>query len=138
MNRILYVCAIFMALNMCLGFRYQSSCRPKQCLACITTFRLYSSEETPGSEDSSSDLNDGSTVDKKLFDMNQRTRLGRSKDQEGKSNIWSIEPTMEVAEEEGESQVKKNLVVGGIVIGAALASLPLFLAFSRLLPGAKH
>ncbi len=34
------------------------------------------------------------------FDMNRRVRLGRSKDQDGKSNIWSIEPTMEVDESE--------------------------------------
>ena len=30
------------------------------------------------------------------FDMNKRVRLGRSRDQDGKSNIWSIEPAMEV------------------------------------------
>lgn len=34
------------------------------------------------------------------MDMNRLVRLGRSKDQDGKSNIWSIEPTMEVDETE--------------------------------------
>jgi len=37
------------------------------------------------------------------FDMNRIVRLGRSKDQDGKSNIWSIEPAMEVEETEVSS-----------------------------------
>jgi hypothetical protein len=40
--------------------------------------------------------------DKKLFEMNRITRLGRTRDQDGKSNIWSIEPRVEVAEDEVE------------------------------------
>jgi len=72
--------------------------------------------------------------DKKLFDMNRRVRLGRSRDQDGKSNIWSIEPTMEVVDEESGGGVKKNLLIGGLVIGAAVAALPLFAAFSKLFP----
>lgn len=69
------------------------------------------------------------------FDMNRRVRLGRSRDQDGKSNIWSIEPAMQVVEEEeGESAVGKNLLIGGVVIGAALACLPLFNAFSSIFP----
>eukprot|EP00597_Dinobryon_sp_UTEXLB2267_P006079 CAMPEP_0170060476 /NCGR_PEP_ID=MMETSP0019_2-20121128/2400_1 /TAXON_ID=98059 /ORGANISM="Dinobryon sp., Strain UTEXLB2267" /LENGTH=114 /DNA_ID=CAMNT_0010266057 /DNA_START=197 /DNA_END=541 /DNA_ORIENTATION=+ len=73
--------------------------------------------------------------DRKLFDMNRRVRLGRSRDQDGKSNIWSIEPTMEVVEGETEGAgTKTNLLVGGIVIGAAIAVLPLFAAFSKLFP----
>lgn len=75
--------------------------------------------------------------DPKLFDMNKRVRLGRSRDQDGKSNIWSIEPRMEVeggedAEESGG--LKKNLLIVGAVIGAAVISLPLFQAFSTLVP----
>jgi len=71
------------------------------------------------------------------FDMNKRVRLGRSRDQDGKSNIWSIEPTMEVEEGDGESdggQGKKNLLIAGAVIGTAIACLPLFSAFSKLFP----
>lgn len=67
-----------------------------------------------------------------MFDMNRRVRLGRSRDQEGKSNIWSIEPTMQVEEEEEGSN--KNLIVGVAVIASALLSLPLFSALSNLLP----
>jgi hypothetical protein len=39
----------------------------------------------------------------KMFDMNRRVRLGRSRDQDGKSNLWSIEPKMQVVEEEQET-----------------------------------
>ena len=77
----------------------------------------------------------GEDSDRKIFDMNKRVRLGRSRDQDGKSNIWSIEPTMEVIDEsEGDAGLKKNLLVGGLVIGAAIAVLPLFAAFSKIFP----
>jgi hypothetical protein len=73
--------------------------------------------------------------DQLRFDMNKRVRLGRSRDQDGKSNIWSIEPTMQVVEEEeGSSSTTKNLLIGGAVIAAAVASLPLFSLFSTLFP----
>lgn len=76
--------------------------------------------------------------DPKLFDMNKRVRLGRSRDQDGKSNIWSIEPRMEVEGEDGDEPeaggAKKNFLIVGAVIGAALVSLPLFQAFSTLVP----
>jgi hypothetical protein len=98
-------------------------------------FKLYDEagirQETP--EAAEPDFLDAE--DPKMFDMNRIVRLGRSKDQDGKSNIWSIEPKMEVIEEEpGSSDLKKNLLIGGIVIGAALFSLPLFSAFSNLFP----
>ena len=73
--------------------------------------------------------------DRSFFDSNKRVRLGRSRDQDGKSNIWSIEPKMVVDESVGEGvNLKSNLAVGGIVVAAALASLPLFLGLSKLFP----
>lgn len=87
-----------------------------------------------------------------LFNMNRRVRLGRSRDQDGKSNIWSIgkffchpfgnlisnfylsaEPKMEVEDSE-ENGANTNLVVGGAVVATALACLPLFSLFSQLFP----
>jgi hypothetical protein len=68
-----------------------------------------------------------------FFDSNRRVRLGRSRDQDGKSNIWSIEPKMEVIEEEGDG-AKTNLFVGGAAIGAALLALPAFVALSKFFP----
>ena len=72
-------------------------------------------------------------ADRKLFDMNRRVRLGRSRDQDGKSNIWSVEPTMEVVDEDAGG-LQKNLIIGALVIGTAIAALPLFSAFSTLFP----
>eukprot|EP01041_Mallomonas_annulata_P002905 gene2905-5702_t len=70
-----------------------------------------------------------------FFNSNKRVRLGRSRDQDGKSNIWSIEPRMTVVDEGEEgSGTKTNLLVGGLAIGAAIACLPLFVAFSKLFP----
>jgi len=70
----------------------------------------------------------------KLFDMNKNVRLGRSRDQDGKSNIWSIEPRMEVEEGGEEGGLKKNLFIVGGVFGAVIVALPLFSAFSNLVP----
>ena len=50
---------------------------------------------------------DNEEQESKMFDMNNRVRLGRSRDQDGKSNIWSIEPTMEVEEEEEGALLRK-------------------------------
>ena len=73
--------------------------------------------------------------DASLFNMNKRVRLGRSRDEDGKSNIWSIEPTMQVEEDDEEgSGTKKNLFIGAAVIATAIAALPLFNAFSGLFP----
>ena len=51
----------------------------------------------------------------------------------GKSNIWSIEPTMEVVES-NEDTLSTNLKIAGIVIGSAIISLPLFSLLSSILP----
>jgi hypothetical protein len=67
-----------------------------------------------------------------FFEPNKRVRLGRSKDEDGKSNVWSIEPRMEVVEDEEEEP--NNFGIFGAVIGSALACLPLFLAFSKFFP----
>merc|ERR1712146_764327 len=67
-----------------------------------------------------------------FFDGNKRVRLGRSKDQDGKSNIWSIEPKMEVMEGE-EDQPNQIFILGG-VFAAVAASIPVFLALTKVLP----
>ena len=73
--------------------------------------------------------------DKAFFEPNKRVRLGRSRDQDGKSNVWSIEPRMEVEDsDEDEESVNVNIKVAGLAIGAAIVSLPIFLALSKMLP----
>jgi hypothetical protein len=60
--------------------------------------------------------------------------------QDGKSNIWSIEPKMVVEEEDEDGEdgegkgPNKNLAIGGAVIGAVLVALPIFTLFSKLVP----
>lgn len=93
-------------------------------------FAFKMSEESPSPEVPEAE---DRPLDPKLFDMNRIVRLGRSRDQDGKSNIWSIEPKMEVVEDE-EGGAKTNLVIGGAVVVTALAVLPLFSLFSKLFP----
>ena len=45
---------------------------------------------------------------------------------------------MEVTKEDGNDGAKANLVVGAAAIGAAIACLPLFSLFSKMLPGNKY
>jgi hypothetical protein len=62
------------------------------------------------------------TIDKTF---NKNLRLGRSKDEDGKSNIWSVEPKMEVIKEE-ITELNKNILICGLIITGFLTSLPLF------------
>jgi len=67
--------------------------------------------------------------------MNRVVRLGRSKDQDGKSNIWSVEPTMEVVEtKEGDlSEGNKNIVTLGLIVTAILSSLPILYTLNHFI-----
>lgn len=62
--------------------------------------------------------------------FNKNTRLGRSKDQDGKSNIWPVEPKMEVIEEE-ITGLNKNILTGGLIVSGFLASLPILYTLSK-------
>jgi len=67
------------------------------------------------------------TTDKSF---NKNSRLGRSKDQDGKSNIWSVEPKMEVIEEE-ITGLNKNILTGGLIVTGFLATLPVLYTLSK-------
>jgi len=69
-------------------------------------------------------LEKNNDLELEIKSFNKILRLGRSKDQDGKSNIWSVEPTMEVVEEE-ITEVNKNILTGGMILTGILASLPL-------------
>ena len=56
--------------------------------------------------------------------------MGRSKDQDGKRNIWSVEPKMEVIEEE-ITEVNKNILTGGLILTGFLATLPVLYTLSK-------
>jgi hypothetical protein len=62
--------------------------------------------------------------------FNKNTRLGRSKDQDGKSNIWPVEPKMEVIEEE-ITDLNKNILTGGLIVTGFLATLPVLYTLGK-------
>ena len=79
-------------------------------------------------ENNNDENNNDLEVDTKSF--NKNTRFGRSKDQDGKSNIWSVEPKMEVIEEE-ITGLNKNILTGGLIVTGFLASLPILFTLSK-------
>ena len=69
-------------------------------------------------------------IDTTSKSFNKNPRLGRSKDQDGKSNIWPIEPKMEVIEEE-ITELNKNILTGGLIVTGFLATLPVLYTLSK-------
>lgn len=69
-------------------------------------------------------------IDTTSKSSNKIFRLGRSKDQDGKSNIWSVEPKMEVVYEE-ITELNKNILTGGLIVTGMLASLPVLYTLSK-------
>jgi hypothetical protein len=69
-------------------------------------------------------------IDTTSKSSNKIFRLGRSKDQDGKSNIWSVEPKMEVIYEE-ITELNKNILTGGLIVTGMLASLPVLYTLSK-------
>lgn len=62
------------------------------------------------------------------------SRLGRSKDEDGKSNIWSVEPKMEVVEDEEVDELNKNIVVLGLLATSVIAISPLLKLLNSVFP----
>lgn len=62
--------------------------------------------------------------------FNKNLRLGRSKDEDGKSNIWSVEPKMKVIPEE-ITGFNKNILTGGLIVTGFLATLPILFTLSK-------
>lgn len=74
--------------------------------------------------------NDDLELDTTDKSFNKNSRLGRSKDQDGKSNIWPVEPKMEVIEEE-ITGLNKNILTGGLIVTGFLATLPVLYTLSK-------
>ena len=54
------------------------------------------------------------------------TERGVSVDQDGKSNVWAIEPKMEVSTKSGEEKTKSALIAGaGLIVFAGIAGVAL-------------
>jgi len=95
---------------------------------------LRNNQET--SNDSEKDEFEEENFNNNPTSMNRIIRLGRSKDQDGKSNIWSVEPTMQVIEQKpGDiSDTNKNILVGGLVTTGIFVSLPFIYFLSSMFP----
>lgn len=58
------------------------------------------------------------------------TERGVSVDQDGKSNVWAIEPKMEISTKSSEEKTQTALIAGGglavfaVIAGLALTNLP--------------
>ena len=78
------------------------------------------------------ELDNDLEIDTTSKSSNKIFRLGRSKDQDGKSNIWSVEPKMEVVYEE-ITELNKNILTGGLIVSGMLASLPVLYTLSKYL-----
>ena len=76
------------------------------------------------------DANNNNDLDTTSETFNKNTRLGRSKDQDGKSNIWSVEPKMKVIPEE-ITELNKNILTGGLIVTGFLATLPILFTLSK-------
>ena len=76
--------------------------------------------------------NNDSEIDTTSKTFNKTFRLGRSKDQDGKSNIWSVEPKMELVNEE-LTELNKNILTSGLLFTGFLASLPLLYILNQSL-----
>lgn len=68
--------------------------------------------------------------DSEIDTKSKPLRLGKSKDEDGKSNIWSVEPKMEVVNEE-LTELNKNILTGGLLFTGFLASLPLLYSLNQ-------
>ena len=68
----------------------------------------------------------------KFFELNRLVNYGRSVDEDGKSNIWGMEPKMIVEEDGRDERDEFNinlLVLVSAIMGYAI-SFPLFLAIT--------
>ena len=70
------------------------------------------------------------TVTSEQVSLPSFTERGVSVDQDGKSNVWAIEPKMEVSTKSSEEQTSSALIAGGglaafaVVAGLVLTNLP--------------
>lgn len=63
-----------------------------------------------------------SSTDEETQTTNSSGNRGVSVDQDGKSNVWAIEPKMEVSNKSSEETGKSALIAGGGIAVAAVAA----------------
>ncbi|CAM9734691.1 unnamed protein product [Scytosiphon promiscuus] len=72
---------------------------------------------------------DATSSVKSFFAPNENVRLGSSRDQDGKSNVWAVEPKMRVEGTDVESPESNKLVVVGGIIGVLVVAMSATIAF---------
>lgn len=88
-------------------------------------------KENNNNELNNNELNNNDLeMDTTFKKFNKTFRLGRSRDEDGKSNIWSVEPKMEVVNEE-ITELNKNILISGLILTGFLASLPLLYSLNQ-------
>lgn len=63
-----------------------------------------------------------------IVEINKKVRTGRSEDEDGKTNVWSVEPKMEIVEEKSSS-----LKILGFIIGTLSLSFQFYLLMTPFL-----
>ena len=91
---------------------------------CHKKMNNYYLSKSNNNEDNYSEINIANKT------INKNLRLGRSKDEDGRSNIWSVEPKMQVVDEE-ITEVNKNILTGGLVITGFLVTLPVLYTLNQ-------
>ncbi len=63
-----------------------------------------------------------------ITETNKKIRTGRSEDEDGKTNVWSVEPKMEIVEEKNNS-----LKILGVIIGTLSLTFQFYLLMTPFL-----
>ncbi|CAB1097436.1 unnamed protein product [Ectocarpus sp. CCAP 1310/34] len=66
---------------------------------------------------------------KSFFAPNENVRLGSSRDQDGKSNVWAVEPKMRVEGTDVETPENNSLLIVGGIVGALVVAMSATIAF---------
>ncbi|CAM9666161.1 unnamed protein product [Ectocarpus sp. 8 AP-2014] len=72
---------------------------------------------------------DATTSVKSFFAPNENVRLGSSRDQDGKSNVWAVEPKMRVEGTDVETPESNSLLIVGGIVGALVVAMSATIAF---------
>ena len=73
---------------------------------------------TKASSSSSSFVVLAMSDEQQVMDVMQTSSRGVSVDQDGKSNVWAIEPKMEVSSKSSDEKTQSALIAGGGIVGA--------------------
>jgi peptidoglycan hydrolase CwlO-like protein len=120
----LHLSFIFLLLNNFHNDAFYKSTIPSFFHNRKNNYCLYNFNDDNNNEELDNNNLENNDLEIEIKSFNKNIRLGRSKDQDGKSNIWSVEPKMEVVEEE-ITGLNKNILTAGLILTGFLASLPI-------------